>query len=220
MCIRQQLSSRRVTSWKRQKTKRVFHCVHHPRGLVNSPACQEDIVGESGVRRRRSLGPWGLWVGQSPWDLLGGKGIFSDRAKWFPSQLKSPACSHFPKAHSYSHHTSPACGLWLGHGHRLGHLSAFCVFKIFKVIWDKQNRNRKYLCLWQIPLVALDKPGVLLHTALREATISPSEMTFNTVSVDTLAAVHRAGGPACHSHSRKINPPLILNFLILTFKAI
>lgn len=76
-------------------------------------------------------------------------------------------------------------------------------------------------------LQSWDKPHVLLNTALQEVTISPSEMTscvtFYMVFVEILqqeVVAQNADGPVYHSRFRIINLHLILDFQILTFKAI
>lgn len=191
--------------------------VYLPRRQSESPPSWGDVVwwpADSELAR------------QAPWALLGGTGICSEGARWSPSRLRSPAWPHFSKAHSCSHHTSlPLCEENMGTG---GPLPALYIFEIFKVVCNKQNRNR------QIPVPAAGithctflwgwhKPRVSPDTAFQEAAISPAEVTFYTGSVDILvqeATAPDAEGPAYHSHSRKINPHWILDCLIVTFKAI
>ena len=62
-----------------------------------------------------------------------------------------------------------------------------------------------------------------LNTTAQDANTRPSEMTFYVVFVDNPPARSdgtKSEGPIYHSHSRKINLHLILNFPVLTFKAI
>jgi len=133
----------------------------------------------------------------------------------------------FPKAHSCSHHTSLTHGMWIGHVHR----GIGCQPSMFLRSLRAFETNRIGIgntCVYG-RFHSVHFP-VKLEQASRPSQRSSPGGHYQSIREDILcriwwhplqeAMVQSAEGPAYHSHSRKINPHFILNFLLPTFKAI
>lgn len=143
-------------SWKRQQTKQVFDYIHHSRRWISSflPGCQEDTVRVHSPEEMLCGASW-TRIGQiqSPVGTSQRNRNLQRKSKHFPSHLKSPTCSPFPKAPSGSHHSSLACGMWVGH--KWGVICHPCMSQRPLRSFETNHRNRKYLCLWQMSLKEL-----------------------------------------------------------------
>lgn len=164
------------------QTKQAFQCMHLPSRVVSS-AGQKAAARESTVPMRCCLVTCRPWSARPshPRELLRG-------TRKLPWKNKSPLLVNIsPKLFVVPPHLT---GVWyVGRECIQGcHLSPFCVSGISKVVWHKQKRSRKYLCLWRMSLTVLSILSCQTGTSLMSSNGTPGGH-YQAISDDILCDI-------------------------------